>query len=518
MFTVSAPSSSSKTRVCTQINNLIGECNNALPIGSEALLRLGGKISTTDQGVDENAFDESRLVIPVGVTPQNLKNFTFYDMLGFGTDLGDIADVDIIKKAYHKAVLMYHPDKAQFKTPDGKEDRSVFLKIQEAFNVLSSEPKRRAYDSQLPFDESIPKEAYVKGKMEASGNKKFFIIFGKCFTRNARFAVKKPVPELGDMETPTVTVNKFYNYWVNFESWRDFTGVGAEYKPDDAGSREEKRYMQKENEKLAVKLKKKEVQRIIDLVTLAQKLDPRVVAAAEAKKEAKEAEKNAREYESKKKIEEEIAMKAWVEAEELAAKEAKSASKEVKDKLKKAQSKARNIFKKLLRISAAQGHGSGEYGCVSVPDVELLCAHCNLEDLNTMNTAFGGEAATKEGVSDQFTYSGFEDVCLKLEYVHDLATQAQDDARIAKEIKKRESDEKSNPTNRTKVVREWTRDILSTISKSSSRYPAGTTNRWDLITNYVNDVCKPVVLFTQDEIVRAAFNAKNNGASSMSTK
>ena len=56
---------------------------------------------------------------------------------------------------------MYHPDKAQFRTADGKEDRSVFLKIQEAFNVLSNEQKRRAYDSQLPFDESIPSEEKV---------------------------------------------------------------------------------------------------------------------------------------------------------------------------------------------------------------------------------------------------------------------------------------------------------------------------------------------------------------------
>jgi hypothetical protein len=38
-------------------------------------------------------------------------------------------------------------------------------------------------------------------------------------------------------------VYKFYEYWINFESWRDFTGIGAEYKPDDASCREEKRYM-----------------------------------------------------------------------------------------------------------------------------------------------------------------------------------------------------------------------------------------------------------------------------------
>lgn len=41
---------------------------------------------------------------------------------------------------------------------------------------------------------------------------------------SARFAVKKPVPDLGDMDTPLPQVYKFYEYWVRFDSWRDFTG------------------------------------------------------------------------------------------------------------------------------------------------------------------------------------------------------------------------------------------------------------------------------------------------------
>ena len=108
----------------------------------------------------------------------------------------------VIKKAYHKAVLVYHPDKAQHKTADGKkEDRSVFLKVQEAFNVLSNETKRRAYDSQLPFDETTPTEERVAKALE-KGPKKFFKLYDPVFKRNARFAVKKPVPEIGGEETP----------------------------------------------------------------------------------------------------------------------------------------------------------------------------------------------------------------------------------------------------------------------------------------------------------------------------
>ena len=81
--------------------------------------------------------------------------------------------MQVIKKAYHKAVLVYHPDKVQHKTDKGKEDRSVFLKVQEAFNVLSNETKRRAYDSQMPFDETVPSEEKVL-KALAKGPYKFF--------------------------------------------------------------------------------------------------------------------------------------------------------------------------------------------------------------------------------------------------------------------------------------------------------------------------------------------------------
>lgn len=112
----------------------------------------------------------------------------------------------VIKKAYHKAVLVYHPDKAQHKSADGKkEDRSVFLKVQEAFNVLSNETKRRAYDSQMPFDESTPTEERVAKALE-KGPKKFFKLYDAVFKRNARFAVKKPVPEIGGEETPMAEV------------------------------------------------------------------------------------------------------------------------------------------------------------------------------------------------------------------------------------------------------------------------------------------------------------------------
>lgn len=44
-------------------------------------------------------------------------------------------------------------------------------------------------------------------------------------------------------------VFRFYDFWERFESWRDFSLKAAEHNLDEAESREEKRWMMKENEK-----------------------------------------------------------------------------------------------------------------------------------------------------------------------------------------------------------------------------------------------------------------------------
>ena len=55
--------------------------------------------------------------------------------------------------------------------------------------------KRRRYDSSLPFNDNIPSES------DGISDLNFFDIFEPVFKRNARFAKKKPVPNLGDEST-----------------------------------------------------------------------------------------------------------------------------------------------------------------------------------------------------------------------------------------------------------------------------------------------------------------------------
>ena len=59
----------------------------------------------------------------------------YYDVLGVGKS----ADATEIKKAYRKLAMKYHPDK----NPGDKEAEERFKEINEAYEVLSDETKRR---------------------------------------------------------------------------------------------------------------------------------------------------------------------------------------------------------------------------------------------------------------------------------------------------------------------------------------------------------------------------------------
>lgn len=89
------------------------------------------------------------------------------------------------------------------------------------------------------------------------------------------FAKKKPVPNLGNMNTPMSEVQKFYKYWDNFDTWREFSQYD-EYNLEEASDRYERRYMENENKKIRTKYDKKERKRLIKLSEMAYTNDPRI--------------------------------------------------------------------------------------------------------------------------------------------------------------------------------------------------------------------------------------------------
>jgi hypothetical protein len=89
-------------------------------------------------------------------------------------------------------------------------------------------------------------------------------------------------PMLGDATTPLEQVHAFYDYWIHFSSWRDFTTqamTDLQYDADildNSESRFEKRFYQKEIDKRNRILKRTELTRIQTLVERAMEADPRL--------------------------------------------------------------------------------------------------------------------------------------------------------------------------------------------------------------------------------------------------
>ena len=190
-----------------------------------------------------------------------------------------------ISKAYRKITLKYHPDKIAARGDKLTENaKELWLKIQKAYNTLTDTDKRKKYDSSLPFDEAIPKESEVQDA------KKFYELFRKCFQRNAKFAVTKPAPDIGDENTPIDEVYKFYRYWDSFKTWREFSQYD-EYDEEEAQDRYERRWMQNENKRGRKKYEKAERKRIIVMSTRAYDTDPRIAAEKEKEAAAKSAAK-----------------------------------------------------------------------------------------------------------------------------------------------------------------------------------------------------------------------------------
>jgi len=275
-----------------------------------------------------------------------LKDVKLYQLMG----VSEGASQDDIKKAYRGLALSCHPDKlAALDEKEAKEIQERFIQIQEAYELLSDPEKRMLYDSSLEFDGSLP-------KFKPSAGQDFYEVFDEVFKRNARWSTKKPVPEIGGPETPMAQVTKFYDFWYGFQTWRDPVAMaqaqGEELDDlDQAECREEKRWMMRENARIAKKYAKAEKERITALTAMAEKYDPRILADKESKKAARAAEAAKREEErnagkrakeeEERKLREAEEVKLAAEAEQK--KQQKAAKEAAKMELKKRRQRLRAL-------------------------------------------------------------------------------------------------------------------------------------------------------------------------------
>ncbi|KAF4673424.1 DnaJ (Hsp40), sub C, member 2 [Perkinsus chesapeaki] len=264
-----------------------------------------------------------------------LDGLNLYDIL----KVNPTATQDQIKKSYRRLVLEHHPDKQKGSAKE-EEEKLTFLRIQEAFEVLSDERRRKQYDSSLPFDETVP--------TELEEDEDFFEVFGPVFDANARWSNRRPVPSLGNDTTDLNKVKRFYHFWMNFDSWRDFS-QHDEYDVADASCREERRWVERQNQRIRRKYETAEASRIRKLVESAMQLDPRLIREKEDERRVKELQQREKEEIRKRKEEEEEAARKRKIAEEEEAErrkeEEKKREKEERERLKKIRQNVRGTYR-----------------------------------------------------------------------------------------------------------------------------------------------------------------------------
>ena len=107
----------------------------------------------------------------------------FYRVLGVSRDASD----DAIKKAYRKLVLQHHPDR----NPDSTQAEAKIREINEAYEVVGDQEKRRNYDRLTWGDEAIRDEAAdpavildeMEQKLFDEGRKEVFAVLMKDVKR-----------------------------------------------------------------------------------------------------------------------------------------------------------------------------------------------------------------------------------------------------------------------------------------------------------------------------------------------
>ena len=101
----------------------------------------------------------------------------FYEILGVAKNASD----DDLKKAYRKLAMKYHPDR----TPDSKEAEEKFKQAKEAYEILSDDNKRAAYD-RYGHAGVDPNAAGMGGAGGAGFGDAFGDIFGEIFGAGRR--------------------------------------------------------------------------------------------------------------------------------------------------------------------------------------------------------------------------------------------------------------------------------------------------------------------------------------------
>ncbi|KAL6784191.1 hypothetical protein ACKKBG_A05175 [Auxenochlorella protothecoides x Auxenochlorella symbiontica] len=389
-----------------------------------------------------------------------------YALLGLQNERW-MATPDQIRLAYRKSALLHHPDKQGIPSGDevGKQEaEDKFKAIQEAYETLFDPAKRREFDSLDEFDDSLP------GEVESA--EAFYTVYGQAFSRNSRWAVHQPAPTLGDDTSSYEEVDKFYDFWYGFKSWREFPHPDEE-DIEQAEGREHKRWIERINAKLREKGTKAEARRIRELVESAARQDPRLARRKEEERARREAKRAARDAD---RLAAEAAAEEARAAAEAAAAAAAAEAAEVR-KLRQAEKKATQKERAALRRAwAAQ---TDLHAAVDEEGVEQLCAGLALAQLRDLNAELSRAGA---GLEERLAALDARLATVQTDAQREEAARgaAARAAAAARDIEARREAE-----GRARALAAWSDDEVRLLQKALDKWPAGTAKRWEVVQGYV---------------------------------
>jgi DnaJ family protein C protein 2 len=409
---------------------------------------------------------EDNILFLRSLDPKDSKEQDHYKVLGI-PDLRFKATDDQIKRAYRQKVLKHHPDKRRGQGEEIKSEDDYFTCITTAFENLGTPNKRRAYDSvDHTFEEEIPDA--IKA---SETNKDFYKVFGPVLESNARWSTRQPVPKLGDKDRTRGEVDKFYKFWYDFESWREYSYLDEEDK-EKGSDREERRWIEKNNRVQRAEKKKEDMKRIRKLVDNAYNCDPRIQKFKDDDKEEKASKKKAkqdagrmrREAEEKEQRDAEEKAKREQEEKDRIEKEKREKEKLEKDTIKKAMKKERKTVKTVAKECDYFSKEDDSDRVQNLTDLDWLCEILSLEELTTLNSQLNGKSKA-------------EGRTVFLKTVQDLKQRLEKEK--LKEVEKATKGASGNE--KVSTLKSWSGDELALLIKAVNLFPAGTVNRYILV-------------------------------------
>lgn len=309
------------------------------------------------------------------------------------------------------------------------------------------------------------------------------------------------MPNLGNENSDITYVNDFYNFWYNFDSWREYSYLDEEEK-EKGENREERRWMEKQNKAARAQRKKEEMQRIRQLVDNAYQCDPRIAKFKEEEKQKKLEQKLAKqesirqkqleEERVRKEIEEKERLEKLEKENELKAK--KSEEKRQKEAIKKQIRKERKLLETLFENFNYFAENDTKR-VENMSEFDKIVKIFSLEELKTFREHF--ESLDNEKCKRDLFFEEVRKMNSKLESERNSMLSTNNSV--------------NGQTNSSSSKKNWSYDDIQILIKAIKLFPAGTPDRWAVIAKFINDKSTSGVTRNHRDVITQAKELQNSG-------